>query len=142
MALWLMLLYPDIFHYLMYYPTKLGSTDLIDYKILKAYCYYKSCWLQPLYFHRLSGSKYCIFKGKYRQSQRINKINHKLWIIMVKSGKIRSCHCTCMAGMGQSCNHVAAAMYRIEAAVRNGLTNLPVPAQQINDFQTTRTFNP
>ena len=25
--------------------------------------------------------------------------------------------------MGQSCNHVAAAMYRIEAAVRNGLTN-------------------
>ena len=61
---------------------------------------------------------------------------------MVKSGKIRACHCTCMAGMGQSCNHVAAAMYRIEAAVRNGLTNLPVPAQQINDFQTTRTLNP
>ena len=28
-----------------------------------------------------------------------------------------------MAGMGQSCNHVAAAMYRIKAAVRNGLTN-------------------
>ena len=42
---------------------------------------------------------------------------------MEKSGKIRSCHCTCMAGMGQSCNHVAAAMYSIEAAVRNGLTN-------------------
>ena len=42
---------------------------------------------------------------------------------MEKSGKTRSCHCTCMAGMGQSCNHVAAAIYRIEAAVRNGLTN-------------------
>ena len=28
-----------------------------------------------------------------------------------------------MAGMGQSCNHVAAAMFRVEAAVRNGLTN-------------------
>ena len=28
-----------------------------------------------------------------------------------------------MAGMGQSCNHVATAMYRIEAAVRNGLAN-------------------
>ena len=42
---------------------------------------------------------------------------------MEKSGKIRSCHYTCMAGMGRSCNHVAAAMYRIEAAVRNWLTN-------------------
>ena len=42
---------------------------------------------------------------------------------MEKSGKIRSCHCTCMAGTGQSCNHVGAALCRIEAAVRNGFTN-------------------
>ena len=42
---------------------------------------------------------------------------------MEKSGKIRSCHCTCIAGIGNSCNYVATAIYRIEAAVRNGLTN-------------------
>ena len=47
-----------------------------------------------------------------------------------------------MAGMAQYLDHVAAAMYRIEAAVRNGLTNFSVPTQQINGFQTTRTFNP
>ena len=29
-----------------------------------------------------------------------------------------------MAGMGQLCNHVVAAMFRVEAAVRNGLKNL------------------
>ena len=28
-----------------------------------------------------------------------------------------------MAGTGQSCNHVAAAMFRVEAAVKKGLTN-------------------
>ena len=50
-------------------------------------------------------------------------MNHQLWIIMEKSGKIRCCHCTYMANMGQSCNYVAAAMYRIKASVRNGLTN-------------------
>ena len=88
------------------------------------------------------GFSHYIFNGECKQSQKINEINHKLWIIMEKSVKIRSCHCTCMAGIGQSCNHVAAAMYRIEAA-RNGLTNsLSVPTQQINGFQTTRTFNP
>ena len=47
---------------------------------------------------------------------------------MEKSGKIRSCHCTCIAGMGQSCNHIAAAN-KIEAAARNGSLILPVPAQ-------------
>ena len=92
-----MLLYPDIFNNLMFYPTQLGSTDLNDYKNLEAYSSYKSSWLQPLYFHKLSESKYCIFKGECRQSQRINEIDHKLWIIMKKSGKIRSCHCTCIA---------------------------------------------
>ena len=48
MTFWLMLLYPDIFNYLMFYPTELGSTDLSDYKKSKAYSYYKSGWLQPL----------------------------------------------------------------------------------------------
>ena len=86
MTFWLMLLYPDIFNYLMFYPTQLDSTDLSDYKNSKAYSCYNSDWFQPLYFHKLSGSK--------------------LWIIMEKSGKIRSCHFICMAGMGQSCNHV------------------------------------
>ena len=42
---------------------------------------------------------------------------------MESSGKIRSSHCTCMASMDQFCNHVVAAMYRSEAAVRNWLTN-------------------
>lgn len=32
--------------------------------------------------------------------------------IAEKTGKIRACHCTCMAGMGESCNHIAAAIFR------------------------------
>ena len=52
---------------------------------------------------------------------------------MEKSGKMRSCHGTYMADMGQPCNNVAAAMYRIEAAVRNGLTN-PSCASEANQW--------
>ena len=71
----------------MFYPTQLGSTDLNDYKDSKAYSYYKSGWFQPLYFHKLSGIKYCIFKKeKCRPSEIISQINHKLRIIMEKSG--------------------------------------------------------
>ena len=43
---------------------------------------------------------------------------------MEKCGKIRFCHCAFMVGMTQSCNNVAAAMYRIEAVITNGLTEL------------------
>ena len=73
--------------------------------------------------HNLSGSKFCLIKGQCRPSLSVNNPFHQLWILLEKTGKIRACHCSCMAGMSQTCNHVAAAMYRIEAAVRNGLTN-------------------
>ena len=52
----------------------------------------------------------------------VNEPKHELWIIMEKEGKIKACHCECSNGLSQTCNHVAAALYRIECAVRNGLT--------------------
>ena len=38
-------------------------------------------------------------------------------------------HCTCMAGMGATCNHVAAALFRLEAAMRLGLSNTSCTAK-------------
>ena len=125
MKFWPMVLYPDIFNYLMFFPSELGSKDLNDYKNSKAYSYYKSGWLGQLWYHCIDGSgKFCVLKTDCRKSQSIRDTNHKLWIVIEKkSAHIRSCHCTCMAGMSETCNHVAAAMFRIEAAVRTGLTN-------------------
>ena len=47
MAFWLMLSYPDLFNFLMFCPSELGSKELSDYKNSKAYSYSKSGWLQP-----------------------------------------------------------------------------------------------
>ena len=69
-------------------------------------------------------SQYCILKSECRKSEKINYPFHKLWVIFnKKSAKVMCAHCTCMAGLSQTCNHIAAALFRIEAAVRNGLTN-------------------
>ena len=57
-ASWLMLSYPDIFNFLMLYPSKLDIKELSDHKNSKAYSYYKSGWLQHLHYHNLSGSKF------------------------------------------------------------------------------------
>ena len=50
------------------------------------------------------------------ESQSIKDPFHKLWIILEKAAQIRTCHCTCMAGMAETSNHAAATMYRVEAA--------------------------
>ena len=91
---WPMILYPDIFSYLVFNPSELGSNNLSDYKNCKAYSYYMSGWLQPLMYHNLTGSKFCIFKGECRHSQSINNTFHKFWLIAEKTGKIPACHCT------------------------------------------------
>ena len=42
---------------------------------------------------------------------------------MQKSENISRAHCTCMVGMDSTCNHIAAALFRVEAAMRLGLIN-------------------
>ena len=62
-------------------------------------------------------------------NQSVNDPRHKLWIILEKSVKIWLSHCTCMASMGETCNHVAAA---VETALRTGLTN-PLSTSSANE---------
>ena len=122
---WPMVLYPEVYHFLKFFPTELASDDLNDYKTSKAHSYFKDGWLQELQYHSISSEcEYCLIRGSCRKSEKINDPFHKLWIVIGKrTGKIIRGHCTCMAGMGQSCNHVAAALFRIEAMVRLGLTD-------------------
>ena len=119
------MLYPDIFNFLAFHPSELKSQDLSDYKTSKGYSYYATGWLKPLLYHPISeASKHCLLTTTCRPSQRISDVPHKLWVCLNKeTGKILSTHCSCMAGMSQVCNHVAAALFRIEAAVRMGLNN-------------------
>ena len=85
MKFWPMLLYPDIFNYLMFFALELGSKDLIDNKNSKAYSHHKSGWLELLLYHNLTGSNFCILKGECRKSQSVNDPFHRPWIILEKS---------------------------------------------------------
>eukprot|EP00795_Rhopilema_esculentum_P004027 gene4027-20197_t len=40
------------------------------------------------------------------------------WVISSEEGKVISGHCTCMAGHGETCSHVASILFYDEAAVR------------------------
>ena len=91
----------------------------------KAYSYHSTGWLNPLSYPPVSDtSNVCFLTSTCGQSQRINDAPRKLWVrLSKKSGKVMKAHCICMAGIAQTYNHVAAALFRIEAAVRMDLTN-------------------
>ena len=47
-----------------------------------------------------------------------------------------------MAGLGETCNHVASAMYRVEAAVRISLTNLACTSNANEWLPNRKTVEP
>ena len=46
------------------------------------------------------------------------------WVICETTGKVLCGHCNCMAGLGESCSHIATILWAIEAGVqvRNSIT--------------------
>eukprot|EP00794_Sanderia_malayensis_P004122 gene4122-4676_t len=60
-------------------------------------------------------------KSESTPSQGINNIPHKIWVaIEKKSGTVKSAYCTCFAGLGSTCNHIAAILFKVEHAWTNG----------------------
>ena len=97
---------------------------LSDYKGSKAYSYFKQGWLSNIFYHSFGSSKYCLLKSDCRPSEPLRDAPHKLWVCLSKKeGKVITTLCSCMAGMSSTCNHVAAAIFHVEAAMRLGLTN-------------------
>ncbi|KAG8175943.1 hypothetical protein JTE90_026927 [Oedothorax gibbosus] len=43
------------------------------------------------------------------------------WAVLDGTGKILSSHCTCMAGLGEACSHIAAILFAIETTIKLGL---------------------
>ncbi|KAL1474735.1 hypothetical protein MTO96_037767 [Rhipicephalus appendiculatus] len=53
-------------------------------------------------------------------SQTLSK-TYQSWCVVRDDGAVASAHCTCIAGLGECCTHVAALLFNVEATVRYGL---------------------
>ncbi|XP_076317183.1 uncharacterized protein LOC143229158 isoform X2 [Tachypleus tridentatus] len=55
---------------------------------------------------------------KVCHSQRLNEPPLKPWVASCRNGEMISSHCTCKAGIGEVCSHVAATLFYMEAVVK------------------------
>ncbi|XP_046857602.1 uncharacterized protein LOC124451003 [Xenia sp. Carnegie-2017] len=51
-------------------------------------------------------------------SQRMSERPLTPWVVCEKNGKVLTAHCDCMAGIGESCSHVASLLWAVEAGAR------------------------
>ncbi|XP_006824605.2 uncharacterized protein LOC102800946, partial [Saccoglossus kowalevskii] len=127
----------DVQLYLQRHETDIESANLSkrllkDYKEGKAFSYFSSQFLFEIFYHPISAnSPYCFLKTKCTPSQRISHEPHNVWVAINKeSGEIKSSYCTCVAGLGRTCNHVAAVLLKLDFCWKYGIvvkskTSLP-----------------
>ncbi|CAC5412802.1 unnamed protein product [Mytilus coruscus] len=125
-SMWTPTMYYDIATFLQNNRDKSLSDRLMkDYKEGMAYSYFTSGWLKEVCYHHIdNNSPYCFLKAECTASQRINDVPHTTWVLVEKaSGEIQTAYCTCFAGLGETCNHMAAILFKVDYAGQWGANN-------------------
>ena len=75
------------------------------------------CWLGRQYVCACScrDNSKMILTASVRHSQSVTATPLKPWVAAEKCGNIVCAHCTCMAGLGEACSHIAALLFSAEA---------------------------
>ena len=109
--------YPDVVFYLLHSTSFVTMEKVKNYKSLKSFKYFTSGWVLDVEWKSYSSEKVVLVRGKVRHSYSSSKPPLLLWVIMKQDGAVVVAHCTCMAGLAETCSHVGAILHWVEAAV-------------------------
>ena len=74
-------------------------------KSLEACSQFISGWVRIVYHYEKIGSNVMVLKAEVMPSQRLNENPHLPWVaINLRGTSVETAHCTCMAGLGESCS--------------------------------------
>lgn len=92
----------DIFSYINTVNPTIGIVNkyLSEYKVGKAYEYFKSDLLKEVFYHNIKRDHpSCLLRAKCTPSQRLSDTDHDVWACIDKeSGDVKAAYCTCTAG--------------------------------------------
>ncbi|CAC5420381.1 unnamed protein product [Mytilus coruscus] len=137
---WPDLTFGDIYLYLIDTPSIYTKESMKAYKSLDAYNYVVSGHVQVVFSHPVDDCPFMVLKAKVTPSQRARDKPHEPWVYLEKSsGTVYCAHCTCMAGLGEVCSHVEALLFKVEMAVKIGITQTSSTSKA---FMTPSIDNP
>lgn len=122
--------YPDVYNYLIDAPSPYTKKSLKSYKSLDGFIFLRSGWVGEMKLTKAAKDGKKVFKtAKVRHSQTVSSLPLDSWVAVEKDGTVICAHCTCMAGLGEACSHIAAVLLALDARTRHNeeaaCTSLP-----------------
>ncbi|KAH9383376.1 hypothetical protein HPB48_024595 [Haemaphysalis longicornis] len=106
----------DISDYLIHSTSFITREQLKSYKSLESHNYLTSGFVHPPKV-KVIGDSNVVVVTKVRHSQSFREKLLTAWQLQKPDGEVVYAHCTCMAGCGEVCSHVGAALFYLEAVV-------------------------
>ena len=106
----------DLVSYLVLETSFVTAQQFKARKGMEAYNQFVSGWIKEVKSFSLSGKHVTL--GRVKHSQRFSETPLHCWIITLADGAVCCAHCTCMAGLGETCTHIAAVLFYLEASSR------------------------
>jgi hypothetical protein len=104
--------------YLLHTTSFATLDEVKNYKSLQSFKYFSSGWVLDVGWKRYDDQEVVLVTGRVRHSYAASKAPLRPWIIIGFNGVVQVAHCTCMAGLAETCSHVGAVLHWVETAVR------------------------
>ena len=85
---------------------------------MESFKYFTSGWVLNVLWKKYYKEDLVLIVGQVRHSYAASKAPLQSWVIVHTSGVVKVAHCTCMAGLAETCSHVGAILHWVEANVR------------------------
>ncbi|XP_072047343.1 uncharacterized protein [Amphiura filiformis] len=112
--------WPDLVMYLVFGVNEftINKDQFKAFKSLEAYNQFVCGWVRDIVVKEFPEKSLCLLSCRTMHSQRMSEKALHPWIVVEQGGTIRSAHCDCMAGLGETCTHVASLLFAIEYYIR------------------------
>ena len=96
----------------------ISYADIYNYLINKSmdgYNFFVNGWVSNVVVTQIEGRQHYLFTATVKHSQTLSATPLKVWVGCKSNGEVVAAHCTCMAGIGEACSHIAAVLFAAEA---------------------------